>query len=409
MFLLRVVTRSPEKARIRYFSTQLYPGDDRMALEEASRALLCADAMVDGLPLTKKEQDRTRPNPILQNVRALTYLLKSDPRSHTEANVMLQDLVELMRGPMMGMTSDSYIDIGGILCDLGLTYMSQGKIKDAEQAMKRSLMMATKAYRVNVHLHTGVLANLTELYRRNLDIDKATSYADKLLVELNNSKGGGGHEMSTKSRWGGDGEFGENYSWLWSDLCFSDIRSIQFYFSVARANANFRSAAEAYIHFNSGFRAMNTHLESFTTVRVHGVKEIEAVGGSIAHVYPSFVQGCIDLAAVKATSTSGSSSSPKPDYLAKVCQQVAPKSGKDVDISSDWQSIMNMAREVIDGNEGGISDGAAAYLKQSYTVAEEYIQLHTGTAPSTKDKGVIETGQRHIMGLALLDARFHME
>ena len=373
--------------------------EDRKALEVASRALLCAN-LDHSLNKTQREKEGAF-NPILQNLRALNFFMKSN---YVEADAILQDVVELMRGPMMGLQSDSYIDIGGVLSDLGLVHMSQGKWKDAELVMKRSLMMATKAYKVNVHLHTGVLANLCELYRRTLDAEKATSFADKLLVELNNSKGG--HEMSTKSRWGGDGVH-SSYSWLWSDLCMSDIRSAQLYFAVARANANFRSVAEATIHFNSGFRAMSVHIESFTTVRVHGVAEIEAVGGSLAHIYPVFVQGCIDLATVKAINASkGSPISPKPDYLAAVCKQLAPLSGEGLGIGSDWEPLMATALAVIQGKEGNISKEAVDYLMISYNAAKDYIKAHSGGEGAT---GVIETGPRHVVGLALLDARFHME
>lgn len=387
-------------ANARSLSSSDDSDEARQALEAASRALLCAD-LDHHLTKTQSEREGTF-NPVLQNLRALNFVMKSD---YVEADAILQDVVELMRGPMMGLQSDSYIDIGGVLSDLGLVHMLQGKMKDAELSMKRSLMMATKAYKVNVHLHTGVLANLCELYRRTLDADKATSFSDRLLVELNNSKGG--HELSTKSRWGGDGVH-SNYGWLWSDLCFSDIRSCQLYFAVARTSANFRSAAEATIHFNSGFRAMHVHIESFTTVRVHGVDEIEAVGGSLAHIYPTFVQGCIDLATTKAVSNSDSTSFPTPDYLALVCRHLAPHSGKGLGIESRGEALMDMALAVIQGKEGTISREASAYLMRSYLAAEDHIRAHGGGDKACAGT-VIETGTRHVMGLALLDARFHLE
>ena len=69
---------------------------------------------------------------------------------------------------------------------------------------------------------------------------------------------------------------------------------------------------------------------------------------------------------------------------------------------------MAMVLALIQGKEGEISKEASRYLMKSYLAAEGHIQAHGGEEKACAST-VIETGQRHVMGLALLDARFHVE
>ena len=90
--------------------------------------------------------------------------------------------MEALRGPMMGTTSDAYVDLGGILVDLAV---SKSDEKEREKYLKRAFMMVSKAYKVNTHLSAGVQANLCELYRAHSKMDQACTLADQLLLTLN--------------------------------------------------------------------------------------------------------------------------------------------------------------------------------------------------------------------------------
>jgi hypothetical protein len=348
--------------------------------------------------LTENEKE-SAPNVMLQNLRALHHLKR---REFSQAESVLEECIEMLRGPMVGMTSDEYIDLGGILVDLA---HAKSDIKDKESNLKRALMMTSKAYRINVHLHAGVQANLCEFYRRAQREDESCSLADQLLLSLNSSFGG--NDLSTKSRWGGDGEHGENYDFLWSDLCLSDMRSAQFYFTVARSCGNFRSASEALLHFNNGFRALSVHVEAFSTTRIHGVPELKSVGGSLAHAVPTFVEGCIDLATVKGVSKDSKIIFvDKADYLTLLCSKIAPTFAGSIGMDSSSEELLTLVRHLIDGKECDMSDGAVKHLSDSYNAAKACMGEDKNV--KKKNKLSLDVGDRHIVGLALLDARFHL-
>lgn len=367
---------------------------DRKAFEECTRSLLCCNFTHD---LSWAENETSAPNVILQNLRALQFMGRRDL---SNAESCLEECVEVLRGPMMGTTSDSYVDMGGILVDLAIC--KQNNTKDMESTLKRAFMMVSKAYKVNTHLSAGVQANLCEYYRRNSKVDQATSLADQLMLSLNNSHGG--HELSTKSRWGGEGLHGHNYDFLWSDLCASDLRCAQYYFTVGRCAGNFRSGSEACVHFNRGFQALNVHYESFSTTRINGVPEMEAVGGSLAHILPTFVEACIDLAAVKATSAEKKVIIvDKMDYLGKICEHLVPEHSPQVGIGSSSEELLALVHSITAKPGAHVSQAVIDYLKPSLEAAEDTIATH-----KKGSEAVIQVGERYVTGLALMDARFHL-
>ena len=67
-------------------------------LEIASRALLCAN--LDHTLQKTQSEEEGRVNPLLQNLRALNSSMRSN---YVEADAILQDVVALMEGPMMGL------------------------------------------------------------------------------------------------------------------------------------------------------------------------------------------------------------------------------------------------------------------------------------------------------------------
>jgi hypothetical protein len=373
---------------------------DRKAFEECTRSLLCCN-FTHELNWNNKNDLISTQNVMLQNLRALQFLGRNDL---SQAESCLEQCIEVLRGPMMGTTSDSYVDMGGILVDLAVCKSDK---KDMENTLKRAYMMISKSYKVNTHLSAGVQANLCEFYRRNLKVDQSTSMADQLLLSLNSSHGG--HEMSTKSRWGGEGLHGHNYDFLWSDLCASDLRSAQYYFTVGRCAGNFRSASEACIHFNRGFQALIVHYEAFVSTRINGVPEMEAVGGSLAHMLPTFVEGCIDLATVKAISSEKKMIIvDKVDHLERICELLVPEHAPQVGISSTPKDILTLVRSITAKPGEHVSQAAIDYLLPSLRAAEESIASSQSGTQENGAEAAMQVGNRYVTGLALLDARFHL-
>ena len=400
--MFEVWVRSAKSAKRYVGRRKLSSIPDRQAFESACRSLLLCNF---DAPIPAEEwnlESVSAPNIMIQNIRALQYLGRKDLDM---AEASLEQCIEALRGPMMGTTSDSYVDMGGILVDLA---MSKSDEKEKENTLKRAFMMVSKAYKVNTHLNAGVQANLCEFYRKNSNIDQACTLADQLLLSLNSSHGG--HEMSTKSRWGGDGMHGHNYDFLWSDLCFSDLRSAQYYYTVGRTCGNFRSASEACIHFNRGFQALSVHIEAFLTTRINGVPEMAEIGGSLAHMIPTFVEGCIDLATVKATSAERKIVIvDKVDYLRKVCTHLLREyypDTADVGIGSSSEELLALVRAIMDGERGDVTTEAITFLKPSLEAAEKCIAAHKQRQEGAS--APIDVGDRSMTGLALMDARFHL-
>ena len=68
----------------------------------------------------------------------------------------------------LGSTSDSYIDIGGSICDLGFMLMLNGETVPAEKQLKRALLMVDRSYRPDKHLRLSILCNLAILYSKTV-------------------------------------------------------------------------------------------------------------------------------------------------------------------------------------------------------------------------------------------------
>merc|ERR1711865_435093 len=80
----------------------------------------------------------------LYNCLGLVHHLK---KNHTAAEEALRTALQSVEaGARQGLTHDAYIDLGGVLSDLGCTLTAAGEVDKAQAAFGRALYMCSRAY-----------------------------------------------------------------------------------------------------------------------------------------------------------------------------------------------------------------------------------------------------------------------
>ena len=185
-------------------------------------------------------------NPFEKNSLAIAhyYSMEYDAAKSLQCGV-LDDFTK-----RLGSTSDSYLDIGGSLNDLGVIEMSTGNITIAEKHFKRALLMAERSYRVDERLRGTLLCNLAECYRLGHDTERSLQNADSVVQLMNKIRNGASPGRNNFSR-----ETSINF--LWAKHLFPAFRMSQSYMIAGRCIGTQRNFEEGLIYFNTSFEILS--------------------------------------------------------------------------------------------------------------------------------------------------------
>ena len=225
-----------------------------------------------------------------------------------------------------------------------------------------------------------------------------------------------------------------------STRCFSDIREIQFYLSVARSVGSLRHTPhESMIHFNSAFKLLHntyyhTYLNNKESAYVDINKGISSSGRLPAymHILPIVVEALLDLAMVKyihEVKNPGNANIKvfpitSVDFLDKVWQ-IDPEitTTGDIDnlnitLNSNSNELMKGALHLVN-TLGQMEDVGTEYLNKAYEETVVYMSADNEKTSNRSSESLSDPdqtpvvyhhwpGRRIIVGCSLLDVQFHL-
>ena len=321
-------------------------------------------------------EDTSTFNLMHTSIRAIAFLQMHQLQ---EADTLYRDTIDYLKSSMpLGQTSDSFVDIAGTYNDHAICLAQLGQYDDALARVKRALHMSKMSYRVDQHLVSCLQGNVIEILRArfvaegssNRQIaDEALNRAKSLVLTLNN----GSNRLNL-----------EGNASLWSEKVFSSLRRASLYFTVGRTIGSLDThkfaVEEAIVYYNSGFQQLLELAEVLPKIDTN----TKQCSSEYVFLRNAIQENLFDIAHLRNNSSPSRvvRSSPRGnDNLAALMEII--KVGNGIRLDSPSNTLKATALEL---------------STSSYFDAERCDSSNSSSIPF----------RSHFIGLALLDAHFHL-